>query len=146
MRGPESSAVTRLVDPSEKKALSYARHRYCKPPNYLVALQDRLGKWSIAIRMRQVIKTLGLLLLLMVAQQGAVVHELSHVSDADHVGLRAQTDAGADKTCALCPAFAQVVTPAFSHSFHIPLLVRFALEPISRASICGDRRRRSSPP
>jgi hypothetical protein len=81
--------------------------------------------------MRQVFKTLGLLLLLMMAQQGAVVHELSHVSDAHHVGLQAQTEGGADKTCALCPAFAQVVTPAFSHSFHIPLLVRFAPEPLS---------------
>jgi hypothetical protein len=30
----------------------------------------------------------------------------------------------------LCPEFAQVVTPAFSHSFHIPLLVRFALESV----------------
>jgi hypothetical protein len=80
--------------------------------------------------MRQLFKTLGLLLLLMTAQQGAVVHELSHLSDADHVGLRAQADAGADKTCALCPVFAQVVTPAFSHSFHIPHLVRFALDPV----------------
>jgi hypothetical protein len=81
--------------------------------------------------MRQVFKILGLLLLLMVAQQGAVVHELSHVSGDNHVDLRAQPDGAADKTCALCPAFAQVVTPAFSHSFHIPLLVRFALEPVS---------------
>ena len=81
--------------------------------------------------MRQVFKTLSLLLLLMVAQQGAVVHELSHVSDSNHVGLRAQTDGGADKTCALCPSFAQCVTPAFSHSFHIPLLVRLALDPVS---------------
>ena len=37
----------------------------------------------------------------------------------------------ADTTCALCPAFAQVVTPAFSHSFHIPLLVRSALDPVA---------------
>ena len=82
--------------------------------------------------MRQVFKTLGLLLLLMVAQHGAVVHELSHFSDAGHVGLQVQAgDGAADKTCALCPAFAQVVTPAFSHSFHIPLLVRFALVPVS---------------
>jgi len=28
----------------------------------------------------------------------------------------------------LCPAFAQVVTPAFSHSFHIPVLLCAALE------------------
>jgi len=80
--------------------------------------------------MRQVFKALGLVLLLMVAQQGAVVHELSHVAAADHLGLRAQADADADKSCALCPAFAQVITPAFSHSFQIPVLVRLALEPI----------------
>ncbi len=81
--------------------------------------------------MRQAFKALGLLLLLMVAQQGAVVHELSHVTGAGNGELRVQSVEAADTTCALCPAFAQVVTPAFSHSFHIPLLVRFALEPIS---------------
>jgi hypothetical protein len=76
-------------------------------------------------------KLLGLLLLLMVAQQGAVVHELSHVSGAIDAELRVQADATSDAACALCPAFAQVVTPAFSHSFHIPHLVRFALELVS---------------
>src|ERR1700734_2442697 len=81
--------------------------------------------------MRQAFKALALLLLMMAAQQGAVVHELSHVFGANHVDLQAQSDAAADKSCALCPAFAQVVTPAFSHSFHIPLLVRLALEPVS---------------
>jgi hypothetical protein len=81
--------------------------------------------------MRQAFKPLGLLLLLMVAQQGAVVHELSHVAGANNSELRVQSGGAADTTCALCPAFAQVVTPAFSHSFHVPLLVRFALELIS---------------
>jgi hypothetical protein len=81
--------------------------------------------------MRQRFKSLGLLLLLMVAQQGAVVHELSHVSGASNGALRVQSDGFADTSCALCPAFAQVITPTFSHSFHIPLLVRFALEVIS---------------
>ena len=81
--------------------------------------------------MKQAFKSLGLLLLLMVAQQGAVVHELSHVSGANQLDLRVQSDGAADKTCALCPAFAQVVTPTFSHSFHIPLLVRLALERVS---------------
>ena len=81
-------------------------------------------------RMRQVFKAAGLLLLLMVAQQGALVHELSHVSGAKRIDLQVQSDGSADQTCALCPVYAQVVTPAFSHSFHIPLLVRFALEPV----------------
>lgn len=82
--------------------------------------------------MKQVFKALGLLLLLMVAQQGAMVHELSHVSSANNVELLVQSGGTADDaTCALCPAFAQVVTPAFSHSFHIPLLVRFAPERVT---------------
>jgi hypothetical protein len=81
--------------------------------------------------MRHLFKLFGLLLLLLVAQQGAVVHELSHVSGAASGELRLQSHDAADTTCALCPAFAQVVTPAFSHSFHIPLLVRFALELVS---------------
>jgi len=77
--------------------------------------------------MRHVIKCLSLLLLLMAAQQGAVVHELSHVSGISGPELHLAGSV-ADSTCALCPAFAQVSTPAFSHSFHIPVLVRIALE------------------
>jgi hypothetical protein len=77
--------------------------------------------------MRQVLKSLGLLLLLLIAQQGAVVHEVGHL--AELACNEAQAGAGlADTTCALCPAFAQVVTPAFSHSFHIPVLLRAAFE------------------
>jgi hypothetical protein len=77
--------------------------------------------------MRQVLKSLGLLLLLLVAQQGAVVHEIGHLAEIS--SNEAQAGAAlADTTCALCPAFAQVVTPAFSHSFHIPVLLRAALD------------------
>jgi hypothetical protein len=78
--------------------------------------------------MRHLFKHLSLLMLLLLAQQGALVHEFSHVS---HIGsTEAKPTPGlADSTCALCPAFAQVVTPAFSHSFDVPLLVRAALEP-----------------
>ena len=82
--------------------------------------------------MRQVLKSLGLLLLLLIAQQGAVVHEIGHLSEVSSSGVgsgEAHSTAGlADAACALCPAFAQVVTPAFSHSFHIPVLLRAALE------------------
>lgn len=76
--------------------------------------------------MNYVIKLLGLLLLLILAQQGAVVHELSHVAggsmaiDASSIVL--------DSSCAQCPAFAQVVAPAFSHSFGVPSLARTAYE------------------
>ena len=79
------------------------------------------------MRMKHVVKCLSLLLLLMAAQQGAVVHELSHVSGILGPDLHL-AGGGADTPCALCPAFAQVSTPAFSHSFHIPVLVRIALE------------------
>ena len=78
--------------------------------------------------MRNVYKALSLVLLLLTAQQGAVVHEISHLSGAAQVPNQAQSraDAGgtADTTCALCPAFAQAASAAFSHSFQIPLLVR----------------------
>lgn len=124
-------AVVRLVGLSIEKGAVVHSPQILQTAELSASVAYQLEKWSIAIRMRQVFKSLGLLLLLMVAQQGAVVHELSHVVDADHVGLRAQTDAGVDKSCALCPAFAQVVTPAFSHSFHIPFLVRLVLDPVS---------------
>ena len=93
--------------------------------------------------MRQVLKSLGLFLLLLIAQQGAVVHEIGHLTEVSSRGgvgsgalssgelssSEAHSTAGlADATCALCPAFAQVVTPAFSHSFHLPVLLRAALE------------------
>jgi len=68
------------------------------------------------------------MLLLLVAQQGAVVHELSHVLRADSAELKADSGGVAETTCSLCPAFAQVVTPAFSHTFHIPLLGRAAAQ------------------
>jgi hypothetical protein len=76
--------------------------------------------------MRQVLKSLGLLLLLLIAQQGAVVHEVGHLAELSATASRVDASL-ADATCALCPAFAQVVTPAFSHAFHIPVLLRAAL-------------------
>lgn len=85
----------------------------------------------IRTRMSHVFKTLGLWLLLIVAQQGAFVHEVGHFSPAGHVGQRVDAKAVSDATCAQCPAFAQVVTPAFSHAFHVPHLVRAAAARIS---------------
>jgi hypothetical protein len=78
--------------------------------------------------MRNLYKALGLLLLLLWAQQGAVDHELSHFSSAGQAELRVDVGGAVDAQCALCPAFAQVVTPAFSHSFHIPTLIRAAAQ------------------
>ena len=74
--------------------------------------------------MRDTFKALGLLLLLLMAQQGAVDHELSHLSPTDQAELSIDAGRLADATCALCAAFAQVVTPTFSHTFDIPSLAR----------------------
>jgi hypothetical protein len=74
--------------------------------------------------MRDVFKALGLLLLLLTAQQGAVSHELSHFSPTDQAGVSIDAGSVTDATCALCAVFAQVVTPTFSHAFNTPLLAR----------------------
>ena len=81
--------------------------------------------------MPKLLKALGLLLLLLLAQQGAVEHELSHFSAANLGGINAEPIGGSNAPCSLCPAFAQVVTPAFSHSIHIPLRAVFALQLIA---------------
>jgi len=76
--------------------------------------------------MRHLLKPLCIWLLLLVAQQGAVVHELSHASGVSGAEIKL-AGGGADTICALCPAFAQVVAPAFSHPFVLPLLLRAAV-------------------
>lgn len=76
--------------------------------------------------MRYLLKPLAILLLLLVAQQGAVVHELGHVAGVRDAATQVVSGV-VDKTCVLCPAFAQAASPAFSHAFHIPSLVRTAL-------------------
>ena len=81
--------------------------------------------------MRHVFKALGLWLLLIVAQQGAVAHDLSHFSRVSHAGSRVYSQPAADAACALCPNFAQVVTPAFTHAFYVPALARAAFERIA---------------
>jgi hypothetical protein len=78
--------------------------------------------------MRNVYKALSLLLLLLIAQQGAVVHELSHLAGTDQARVRVDAGGTVDRSCALCPAFAQAASPTFSHSFQIPLLVRMGLQ------------------
>ena len=77
-------------------------------------------------RIKHAFKALSLLLLLMAAQQGAVVHELSHVFRAGDAQLKLESGGIVDPSCALCPAFAQASTPAVSHAFHAPLLGRAA--------------------
>ena len=70
--------------------------------------------------MSHVYRALTLVLLLLTAQQGAVMHELGHiVSAAQSAAVNCGSDGVSDGACALCPAFAQAASPAFSHSFHI---------------------------
>ena len=78
--------------------------------------------------MKHVVKLFTLLVLLMTAQQGAVVHELGHVFRGDAGKERVNVSSVSDSTCAQCPAFAQVVTPAFYHAFKTPAFVRVAAE------------------
>ncbi|HTV95587.1 MAG TPA: hypothetical protein VME42_06275 [Steroidobacteraceae bacterium] len=86
--------------------------------------------------MRPAGQALCLVLLLIAGQQGALVHELGHLSGAHETDRGAGIDHGAsvDSTpsteppCALCPSFGQLVTPAFSHSFDLPVLLRGSVE------------------
>lgn len=79
--------------------------------------------------MKHLFQAFSLLFVLIMAQQGAVVHEIDHVSLAHSAGVHVESGGTADNTCALCPAFAQVVTPTFSHSFPLPHIVRSSLQP-----------------
>lgn len=88
--------------------------------------------------MKHANKILALWLLLLTAQQGAIVHEISHLFGAESITYNVDTGGTADRTgdtadraCTLCPVFAQATTPAFSHAFHIPLLVRTDAERFS---------------
>ena len=85
--------------------------------------------------MRHVYRALTLVLLMIAAQQGAVIHELSHVTANHSAALSIDSGGISDGACALCPAFAQAASPAFSHSFHIPLLVRTEAERSSEPQI-----------
>ncbi len=106
---------------------------------------------GLPIPMRNVFKALGLLLLLLTAQQGAVNHELSHFSAAGRVQMHANVGGVVDATCSLCPAFAQVATPAFSHSLQLPTWVliesRVIAEPrFTVAESAPPRPRNRGPP
>lgn len=63
--------------------------------------------------MRKLHISIGLALLLLLAQQGAVLHEVSHIC---RVGTNVQEQLHAqtalEKSCELCLAFSQVANPA----------------------------------
>jgi hypothetical protein len=63
--------------------------------------------------MRKLHISLGLALLLLLAQQGAVLHELSHLTRVgSNAEVHVQGDTLLEKTCELCLAFSQVANPA----------------------------------
>jgi hypothetical protein len=77
--------------------------------------------------MIRLLKSFALLLLLMAAQQGGVVHDLSHLALAGAQGSSIELGAADGAPCTLCPAFAQASAAAFSHSFQFPTLDRTAV-------------------
>jgi len=77
--------------------------------------------------MKHTFKLLSLLLVFLVTQHGAVVHELGHVVGAVGTELNAGPST-TDTNCALCPSFAQVATAAFTHTFAVPRLARVSVE------------------
>jgi len=79
------------------------------------------------------------------------VHELTHLTGASSVALRASPIDAAERGCALCPSFAQVATPAFSHAFVFPQLLRAATErdslpPIGAVASANPAPRSRGPP
>jgi len=63
--------------------------------------------------MRKLHISLGLALLLLTAQLGAVLHEVSHICRVStNVSERLHADTALEKMCDLCVAFSQVANPA----------------------------------
>jgi hypothetical protein len=63
--------------------------------------------------MRKLHISLGLALLLLTAQLGAVLHEVSHICRVStNVHERLHADTALEKMCDLCVAFSQVANPA----------------------------------
>jgi hypothetical protein len=69
----------------------------------------------LAVNMRRLCLSWVLSLALLLAQQGAMLHELSHLSHAGHSAgsaLSAELQATEGGLCPTCEAFAQIVNPA----------------------------------
>jgi hypothetical protein len=94
---------------------------------------------------------LGLMLFLISAQQGAVVHELGHFAGPHTSDFSRAPGDSLDPACALCPSFAQAASPALGHSFVLPRLVRASIErgneaPIGAATAAAPAPRSRGPP
>ena len=102
------------------------RQGLMKSPRHSVSFEP-MSPSRPASGLFNLLKAVCLLLLLIAGQQAAVVHELGHLAGT-HGGLSTAADDPVESACGLCPSFAQVATPAFSHAWVMPLLVRARLE------------------
>ena len=75
--------------------------------------------------MRRVSLSWLLSLLLLLAQQGALLHGLGHLSHASHASGTAVSELSAQDSgpCGTCEAFAQVANPAAGSTFELPRFV-----------------------
>jgi len=62
--------------------------------------------------MRKLFPSIGLWLLLLAGQYGAVLHELSHVCAAADATVGVHFDARLEKSCELCLGYSQLASPA----------------------------------
>jgi hypothetical protein len=92
----------------------------------------RFAVWASS-PLKHVYRALALVALLIAGQQGAVVHELTHLAGAQ--SAYASASGATDSNCALCPLFEQAATAAFGHSFQIPLLLRGGFDRVAEPPV-----------
>jgi hypothetical protein len=85
--------------------------------------------------MSRIHQALCLVLLLIAGQQGALNHELGHLTGAQNAGRSAESPKPADPLCALCAEYAQASSPTFAYSFDLPPIARAAHQAIAAARI-----------
>ncbi len=86
-----------------------------------------------AMKSSRIRLALILALLLVFAQQGAMLHELSHIHNVGGKQVRYEGNFLADKLCETCVAFAQVGNPASAPTVILPSLTavhHYVSEPI----------------
>jgi hypothetical protein len=110
-----------------------------------------LPAWTAPQFVKHLPLVAGLMLFLISGQQGAVVHELGHFAGAHTPDLSKAPGDSLDPVCALCPSFAQAASPAFSHSFVLPSLVRAYIDreveaPIGATTAAAPAPRSRGPP
>src|SRR4029077_11949497 len=71
-------------------------------------------------RMRKIGLSFGLWLLLLLAQHGAVLHEISHICRAASTEVTVQAESSADQICELCLGYSQL---AHSVAHCVPALL-----------------------